>query len=557
MRIFFFAVAATIGTAGWADTFTPHSKLTSVIVHTFGAKATRVADLSIPAGVHQIILRETQISSGKSGVEFQTAADSGVSIISSEYQQDGLKTLNAKDSPEYRAKEAKLIAAEQALATFNAGVAQDQAAIKSADIRIEFLRSLAGGNAPFFPEDGAINPADLGLMTRTIGDQIVAAMADKTAAEQRINAGRREQKKLNTAVRQAQLALNLVTPSDLPELEMVLTVNAARQYTGPLTINYLTTQVGWEPTYNLRLAQTEKTGTLTIERRAMVRQVTGENWQDVSVTLSTANLRESLETHLPPEDLRRLDEQTVALRKTMRSATAVDEMVELESKRNVALAGSLASEPIMMSPQSKGQTIEFELANLVNLRSSNGGSVFELDEIAVDLDLFAQANTKHDAKAFLYAELENTTQGNLLAGPMQLYRDGAYLGEGIFPAITKGDTVELPLGPIDGLLVEHRTVSREDGDRGLITSSDSRSLRLETTFTSLLDYDIALRAYENTPVSEDEDLVIKEVMTPRPTERDIEGKRGVLRWDLEMKAGSKRTIQTGYDMTWPTDKILR
>ena len=58
------------------------------------------------------------------------------------------------------------------------------------------------------------------------------------------------------------------------------------------------------------------------------------------------------------------------------------------------------------------------------------------------------------------------------------------------------------------------------------------------------------------PVSESEDLKVTEILNPRPSERDVDGRRGVLRWDLDMAAGDEARIATGYDMVWPEGQTI-
>jgi len=217
----------------------------------------------------------------------------------------------------------------------------------------------------------------------------------------------------------------------------------------------------------------------------------------------------------------------------------------------------MVEEDAGMTWAAKGQTIEYSLKEPIDVRSdAAGSSLVAIDEISLDVDLFAKTNAAWDDKAYLYAELENTTGGNILAGPTQVYRDGAYMGSVQLPAITNGDKSDVSFGPLDGLLVERRTLSREDGDTGILTSSNARSLRFETKLTSLLSYPIALQLFDNVPVSESEDLKITEKFSQQPNERDVDGRRGVLRWDFDMKPGDIKKLGTGYDMVWPSGQNI-
>ncbi|GHA47354.1 hypothetical protein GCM10008927_10210 [Amylibacter ulvae] len=557
MRFLFPLAVTLLGSTSFADDYNPESAVQSVTAYTRGGAITRVADLDMPAGVHTVTLRGNRAWIETNALEFDFAENSGVTLISTALRNDRLEPNVVEETAQYKQRESVLIAAENALADFDLGVANDRAALQSANLRLEFLRSMASGQAGVFPKDGAVTSDQLSAVVTSLGAEVAKASSEIAAANTRIAASERTRVDLVKARDNARQALDAITkPIATDQAEVTLTLRAERPYVGPLQMKYVSHAIAWSPKYNLHVAQEAAAGTLSIDRRATLYQATGEDWANVAVTLSTADLGGELQTTMPWPDIKRLLDPQV-MQKSMGSRQLSDKMMAPQEAEVMMAMAEDAPTP-NVGERIKGQTIEFELNALVTMISSNNsGAVFEIDTIDIPVDLFAQANAARDEKAFLYAELENETGGNLLAGSAQIYRDGAYMGEGQFPAITAGDSIDLALGPIDGLLIERRTVSRADGDRGIITSSNSLQLRYETKINSLLDYAIDLRIFDNIPVSESEDLVIKEVLSPKPTEREIDGKRGVLRWDFDMQPNATQTLNTGYDMTWPSAKVLQ
>ena len=174
----------------------------------------------------------------------------------------------------------------------------------------------------------------------------------------------------------------------------------------------------------------------------------------------------------------------------------------------------------------------------------------------MDVDLYARARNRNQS-GFLYADITNDTGGRILPSTASLYRDGQYFGEFSMPEIVAGDEYPLQLGVLDGLLIDYAILKREDGDRGLLSSSQIAESRFKTVVTSLLDYDIPVRLYDRLPVSESEDLVIKEYANPSISEREIDGRRGVVSWNWDLAAGSSKTIEFGYDLSWPTGMAVQ
>jgi hypothetical protein len=143
-----------------------------------------------------------------------------------------------------------------------------------------------------------------------------------------------------------------------------------------------------------------------------------------------------------------------------------------------------------------------------------------------------------------------------LPGEARLIRDGVLVGEAFIPEVANGDMFDLALGPLNGILLEKRTLEVQDGDTGIISSYNQKIEKYEVTVRSLLDYPIDVTAYAALPISESEDLTVDLDTSPAPTETDIEGRRGVVSWTLPMAAGSEETITYGWKLQWPEAELL-
>jgi Domain of unknown function (DUF4139)/N-terminal domain of unknown function (DUF4140) len=68
--------------------------------------------------------------------------------------------------------------------------------------------------------------------------------------------------------------------------EAVVFINASQPGAAKLRLSYLVGNASWSPSYNLRA--TEARDQVTVEYNASVQQMSGEDWKDVEMTLSTA-----------------------------------------------------------------------------------------------------------------------------------------------------------------------------------------------------------------------------------------------------------------------------
>lgn len=553
MKIVAFLSSTILATGLNAAEFSVPSQVSDVVMYTSGGLITRDGDLDVPAGVHELRFTLPQSLDDRGSVDVLLPEGAPLSVIASSFRTERLEPKTTEKTPQEIEREAALSSAEAALGEFSIRESGAEAALNSADYRLRMLNAVATGSA----QNAETLPSaeQLSSLVATLGAEVETAIADRTAARNVVDGLAKERAELEKAVDDARQALDAVRPTNFPYLELVLSVSADAAFSGPVGLRYVDYNMSWQPSYELLVEQEASTGSLQIKRKANVRQGTGEDWSNVSVTLSTANFTGQTQTQLPRSQIRRLVEKEELQSRVRTQSLAKASGEFLADEARVIVAEEAAPETQI---QIKGQTLEFALPQPVSLRNDfNGATIFALDEKSVETKYFAKANARRDEKAFLYTELDNDTGGTLLPGQAKIFREGALIGEVFMPMIPNGDSEEIALGPVDGILIDRRVIRREDGDKGIITTSNSRMERYETRITSLLPYDFDLLLFDSIPVSEAEDLVIKEVLQPKPDARNIDGNRGVLRWDINLKVGQETAIQSGFDMTWPSDKIIR
>ncbi len=75
--------------------------------------------------------------------------------------------------------------------------------------------------------------------------------------------------------------------SEVPTSVITIVVSTKTAMTAPLEIKYLVTDAGWQPSYDLRVQEADQP--LTVDYKAAVHQGSGEDWENVRLTLSTGN----------------------------------------------------------------------------------------------------------------------------------------------------------------------------------------------------------------------------------------------------------------------------
>ena len=92
------------------------------------------------------------------------------------------------------------------------------------------------------------------------------------------------------------------------------------------------------------------------------------------------------------------------------------------------------------------------------------------------------------------------------AGRLQLYRDGAYVGEADTPAFLPGAQVRMPFGVDERLHVTIRDEATQSGEKGLLGRQTSKETRQRIDITNHHPVAMAVEVVDRVPVSKNEDV---------------------------------------------------
>lgn len=205
--------------------------------------------------------------------------------------------------------------------------------------------------------------------------------------------------------------------------------------------------------------------------------------------------------------------------------------------------------------QMQGLSVSYAYAMPVSL-GADGMAVLPLDALALAAETEARAVPRFDETAFLVAMATNETGEPILPGPARFYRDGALVGEDMLPLIAAGAEAELAFGPIDHLRLVWIDRALAEGDRGLFTTATTQARRIAFGVENTSDTSETVRLVHATPFSEQEDLRLDLSLSPEPTERDVDDRRGVHAWTLEVAPGATELVEMEVEMDWPEGQIL-
>lgn len=523
-----------------ADVIALNAPVTAATLYSEGATLIRNTNFTAPAGRHELLITNLPDSVDPTSVR---VALTGATLGAVSLRDDRTRPVALKDSPELTAAKAARDAARDALRAVQDAKEDVLMRADAAKARLAYLGTLTA------PTDTAASPDTLLATLTLISEQTLATRQEIATIERDARRFEQELTDRQTALENAEQVVASLTPTRSENAMLVVAITAQEATTGTLTLTHLTEDASWEPVYDLHLI-TGDTPSLALKRGAFIGQHTGEDWRDVTVTLSTSRPDAQTQPQKLWPNLRRIQPEQEQL------AYATD-------SRALKSAAAPMAEPVIIAEIADvdfgdGINATYSYNTPVDLTSDADVLRIALDTLDFTPTVYAHANPLHDETAFLMAEINNISEEIILPGyNSNFYLNDTFIGIADMPLIAQGDSTELSFGPINGLRLTETLVARNSGDSGVITTRNDQTEERVFTAENLTDRAWDLRLFGRVPYSEQEDLTITWQATPPPSETDIDGARGILMWQTNLQPGAEFEVNLPHALRWPSDMILR
>jgi uncharacterized protein (TIGR02231 family) len=533
------AAACLFALPGYAETLTADSRITSVTVYGNGAMVTRQAEVTLPPGISEVIIPDLSTESGFFEAESVFAAlrinaPDGVAIVAISAAQDLPASLERLPGAAVQAAQAEVDRLDAAVRDSAAAAEAIRLKAKAAQEQIAALRGIA--QTPH--GDQSID--DLRTLSQMVGDETLRALQTALQAEQEAAAAELARSDDLKALERARASLAALTPDQEERYDLLLTLNSAG---GPavLEITDFTDLAGWRPQFDFRLT-TGETPKLTVDRRALVIQQSGEDWNGVELILSANDLTESVSAGTLYERSQGIVEKRVPQEYADgEGGMAEPVIVEEKSSSNFSF-------------DSKGLAKLYRFPVPVNIRStSSGGTLLSLNQMEFTPEVYAQtAPIWRDLNdAYVTADFKNTSEEPIVAAMARLFLDGSLVGIDSIDYIPAGGVATVGFGPVRGLEVTRNVTNKSQGETGLLSVSNQSSELVQIDLNNLSGRDWPVRLQDRVPFSEQDDLKISYTATPPATTENLNQQRGVLEWRFDLPAGQTKQVTLETRMQWP------
>ncbi|OHB65091.1 MAG: hypothetical protein A2168_00245 [Planctomycetes bacterium RBG_13_50_24] len=565
------ALTAIAASAASADVPATTGAISKVTVYRGQALVTRTVSIDLPPGASELIVKDLPAMIVPESIYAQTSDDT--KVLSVRYREKAVR--------EDMREEVRLLDAQ--IEDVQHQIKYAESEHQHLDMQWQMFEKLKDFTIAAANSDlsrGLLTFEPVESLTGLIEKKGLEYYKQRMELEDKIAGLKKEQELLDRKRNE------LVAGQSRTEREAVLFISRTGGKKTAIELSYLVGGANWQQQYNLR-ANPEKSNVL-IEYNAVVNQTSGEDWDGVTLSLSTAEptmvaappvLEPMLVALSNPALIQQVQDggfvgatqarQYQESRKAniKKGITANTELNELAINNQAFFfrAGQQElqefQQQIAQISRTEGISVTYELPGRLTLPSRSDQQLVGIASINARADFTLIATPLLTDYVYLQANLLNNSDTVLLPGQASIFRDGEFVGKSRLPQVTIGETFTAGFGIDSQVQVVRELENKKTRIQG--------GNRIDT-----YDYRIALSNYKSVPIelqlldrlpqADDASIKIELEKTEPGLSADSEylrtaRKKGILRWDMKLAANTieKDATVVKYSFTMEYDRNMQ
>ncbi len=355
--------------------------------------------------------------------------------------------------------------------------------------------------------------------------------------------------------------------------EALLFVEKRGEAKESVQLSYLAANCGWSPAYTFRAGPERKD--VRVECHAMIHQMTGEDWNAVQLTLSTASpalaasgpglapFLVTLNRDAEPKPLsaKELAAQLDAIRERRETALTQNRGAATRGEKaraNWALnaaAGEFQNLELLSGRDlvstlragdaegAEGPSLSYRLPGPVSVSSRSDQQMVQIFQTSFAGRFYHVATPVLTGFVYREGEFINSGDQDLLAGPLSVYLDGRFVGRSEIPTVARGQMFVLGFGADPQLRARRELIDKTETVQG---GNRKLDFKYRIILENYKPEPAVVRVYDRLPHSDDSAAVrvtlaeMKDALDTDVLYLRRERPKGVLRWEISVAPGAAR-----------------
>lgn len=539
----FCSVVLTSSRAFAADVEAP-SEISQVTVYSSSAFVTRSATVQVNPGDTRVVFANIIPEIDEDSLRVKGKGSAEVKILGAQVKREFLE-----EAPALKVQE--LEARIQAVGDENARLINEKQVLVSDKQYLDSIRLFADKK---IPED---------LVTKMPSAQDLEATLVFLDSKLKANFARGQE--IDIALRESMKKLEVLRreleevagPGQKVKRSIVVDIEVVKAGELDLDISYMVNGAWWNAVYDAR-ADFDKSETELVSY-GIVRQNTGEDWEDVDMVLSTAQVTASGKMpDLNSWFIRPYQPPVLREREMMYSARA-----ELRAKKAeapmpsamVADAGGIGGPEEMnlqeavnayAQAEAKGVSVAYKLTRKATVKTDGTDHKLPVSAQTLASSFEYSAYPRVAPMAYLRSRVTNAKDLQLLGGRVNVFLDGDFVGTSGMESIAPGQEFDLYMGSDENVKVKRELLEQKTDDvliGGIPSPTKKVTYKYKLTVENYKAKASKIYLFDAIPVSQDERIKVKvSQVSLEPQEKEWKNKKGIWRWEFELAPKAKQEI---------------
>lgn len=338
--------------------------------------------------------------------------------------------------------------------------------------------------------------------------------------------------------------------NNLECINLYFIINSSIQSSCQLLLRYFVNDVGWAPKYDLR---TQGVGsTIDLDYRAQLFNLSGEDWINVKLILSTAFPSFTLEK--PKMDVWGLSYSYNSAGKVRKSETGNgegllnDKMMRKDLSENKLQTNNLVKNELDISDLN----VEFPIKEKYTILSDGRPNVVDVNSYKLEASYYYFSIPKVSQEVYLIGKMIGWENLNLLEGKVNVYLDGTFVGQSFIDTRYSNDTLEIVLG-VDKTVNIQRVKRSDFNQKRMIGLNRRESFMYEINVRNNHKTPIDIEIQDQLPVSQESEISIEQDEISGADKDELSGR---LKWQLNLEPAKTKTLKISFSVKYPRNKFV-